>query len=70
MLPENSNLLTINGGSSSIKFAMYGKGEDKVRICRNCIVWDKNGRNEFQISKAHSKVKVLVIRTNEELMIA
>ncbi|NDV45030.1 acetate/propionate family kinase [Flagellimonas sediminis] len=23
MLPENSNLLTINGGSSSIKFAMY-----------------------------------------------
>jgi len=32
MLPKNTNLLTINGGSSSIKFAMYEMAEDAVLI--------------------------------------
>lgn len=30
MYPENTNLLTINGGSSSIKFAMYAMAENPV----------------------------------------
>ena len=37
MLPENSNLLTINGGSSSIKFAMYEMAEDPVPVFSGSI---------------------------------
>ena len=31
MNPENSGILTINGGSSSIKFALYQAGEPLKR---------------------------------------
>ena len=32
MKPGNSNILTINGGSSSIKFAMYEMAENPNKI--------------------------------------
>jgi len=37
MVPENSNLLTINGGSSSIKFAMYKMVENPMLIFSGSI---------------------------------
>ncbi|HDZ05782.1 hypothetical protein LCGC14_0281050 [marine sediment metagenome] len=37
MLSENSNLLTINGGSSSIKFAMYEMAKDPTLIFSGSI---------------------------------
>lgn len=37
MVPENSNLLTINGGSSSIKFAMYEMAKDPILIFSGSI---------------------------------
>ncbi len=37
MLPENPNLITINGGSSSIKFSMYEMAEDSVQIFSGSI---------------------------------
>tara|TARA_R110002049_G_scaffold140037_1_gene300957 strand:- start:613 stop:1803 length:1191 start_codon:yes stop_codon:yes gene_type:complete len=37
MLPENSNLLTINGGSTSIKFAMYEMAKDSILIFSGSI---------------------------------
>ena len=32
MKPDNSHILTINGGSSSIKFALYETGEQLKRV--------------------------------------
>jgi len=43
MLVENSNLLTINGGSSSIKFAMYEMAKDPILILSGSI--DRIGSN-------------------------
>ena len=58
MKPANSRILTINGGSSSIKFAMFEAGDSLQRIM------------ERVISAAASRVAVRVIRTDEERMIA
>jgi len=58
MKPANSRILTINGGSSSIKFAMFEAGDSLQRIM------------ERVISAAASRVAVRVIRTDEESMIA
>jgi acetate kinase len=54
----NPRILTINGGSSSIKFAMFEPGDSLQRIM------------ERVISAAASRVAVRVIRTDEESMIA
>jgi acetate kinase len=37
MKPANSHILTINGGSSSIKFAMFGAGDPLTRIMEGGI---------------------------------
>jgi len=58
MKPANPRILTINGGSSSIKFALFEVGDLLRRILENGI------------SAAASRVAVQVIRTDEELMIA
>ena len=58
MKPANPRILTINGGSSSIKFAMFEAGDSLQRIM------------ERVISAAASRVAVRVIRTDEESMIA
>ena len=62
-----SSILTINGGSSSIRFAVYEAGEtprlqdDDHR---------RNASNAPLISPDAGRVKVRVIRTDEELTIA
>ena len=58
MKPADPHILTINGGSSSIKFAMFEAGDSLQRIM------------ERVISAAASRVAVRVIRTDEESMIA
>lgn len=76
-------ILTINGGSSSIKFALFeagGIGENaptvRSRICEGLgflgiELEDKcNAGNEGLISSETSRVVVCVIHTDEECMIA
>jgi acetate kinase len=56
--PVNASILTINGGSSSIKFAVFEAGDSLRRIL------------EGVISAAAGRVAVRVIRTDEERIIA
>ena len=58
MKPDSPRILAINGGSSSIKFALFETGESLRRIL------------EGVISGAASRVAVRVICTDEELVIA
>ena len=77
MKPANSSILTMNGGSSSIRFAAYEAGETRRRLDgkmdriglsgTNLIV---NAKHAPLISPDAGRVKVRVICTNEELMIA
>jgi acetate kinase len=70
MQPANPCILTINGGSSSIKFAVYQTGEPLKRRLHGTI--DRialSGTNRV-ISTDASRATVRVIRTGEELMIA
>ncbi len=57
MNSANPRILTINGGSSSIKFALFDAGDSLRRIL------------EGVISTPAGRVAVRVIRTDEELMI-
>lgn len=57
MKPNNPRILTINGGSSSIKFALFETGDSLRRIL------------EGVISANASRVSVRVIHTDEEQMI-
>ncbi len=71
--------MAVLGGLDVLVFS-EGIGENtpiiRSRICEGLgfagITLDKeqNEQNGFQISKADSKVKVLMVPTNEELMIA
>ena len=58
MKPANPRILTINGGSSSIKFALFEAGDSLRRIL------------EAVISAAAGRAAVRVIRTDEERRIA
>jgi acetate kinase len=58
MKPTNALILTINGRSSSIKFALFEAGDPLRRIL------------EGVISANASRVSVRVIHTDEEWMIA
>ena len=58
MKSAHQRILTINGGSPSIKFALFETGDSHRRIL------------EGVISGAASRVAVRVIRTDEEQMIA
>jgi len=58
MKPANPRILTINGGSSSIKFALFEPGDSLRRIL------------EGVISRAASRIAVRVIHPDEEWMIA
>ncbi len=84
MKPANSVIVTINGGSSSIKFALYQVGESlkrklcgKIdRICERLNFLDVelnelcNVKTAAVISTDASQTTVRVIRTDEEQMIA
>jgi acetate kinase len=52
--PNHAGVLTINGGSSSIKFALYQTSKPQ----------------DIRAAAAASRVAVRVIRTDEERMIA
>ena len=58
MKPAKPRILTINGGSSSIKFALFEASDSLRRIL------------EGVISTAASRATVGVIRTDEERVIA
>lgn len=58
MKQGQTSILTVNGGSSSIKFALFE------------VEPSHNARNATVISTDASRVAVRVMRTDEELMIA
>ncbi len=58
MKPANPRILTINGGSSNIKFALFEAGDSLGRILQGLI------------SANASRVAVRIIHTDEEWMIA
>ncbi len=57
MYPENSNILTINGGSSSIKFSLYRVKEPLERLLYGAIenIGTKNAK--FNFTTAHNPQK-------------
>jgi acetate kinase len=58
MKPASARILTINGGSSSIKFALFEAGDSLRRILAGTIF------------AAANRTPVRVIQTDEEWMIA
>ena len=57
---DNKNILCINSGSSSIKFAMYSLGDEERLIARGAVerigmsggwLWLKDGRGDKQLDR-------------------
>lgn len=63
---SDSHILTINSGSSSLKFSLYVLGE----FLGIHLDSELNQENAQIISKQDSQVTVRVMKTNEELMLA
>jgi acetate kinase len=57
MVPENSNLLTINGGSSSIKFATYEMAKTPKLIFSGSINRIGLTRTTFNVSNLENDEK-------------
>jgi len=70
MKPANPRILTINGGSSSIKFALFEASDPLQRILEGGIERIGSRNAAGVISAAAGRVTVRVIRTDEEIMIA
>lgn len=72
--PAKPHILTINGGSSSIKFAQFEAGDAVghrvVHGGPNYCDPQRNAKNAGLISPDEGRVKVRVIHTDEALMIA
>ena len=66
MKPENSNILTINGGSSSIKFAMYGMAENPNKIFSGQIKRIGLDNPEFTVTNniSDEKNEIIIDATN------
>ncbi len=57
MYPENSNLITINGGSSSIKFSLYKVKEPLERLLYGAIENIATKKAKFNFTTAHNPKK-------------
>jgi len=70
-LPHPPLILTINGGSSNIKFAALKGGDMPRRILADGIDLEeeRNTASDGAISAAAGRVAVRVIRTDEERVI-
>lgn len=57
MYPENSNLITMNGGSSSIKFSLYKVKEPLERLLYGAIENIATKKAKFNFTTAHNPKK-------------